>query len=42
MVELFHELMDALFWEGYACQLAEEDPERYTFELNQFLDTYRN
>lgn len=40
MIDLFHEFLDGLFWDGYAEQLAADNPERYTFELNQFLDNY--
>lgn len=40
MIELFHELMAGLYWEGYAEELAATDPERYTFELNDFLTQY--
>lgn len=42
MVEIFNEFLDSLYWEGYARQLAAENPERYDFELNQFLNNYEN
>lgn len=40
MVEAFSDLMDSLYWEGYAEQLAEDNPQAYTFELENFLKAY--
>lgn len=40
MYEQFIELTDQLFWEGYAEQLAKDDPARFQFELNDFLNAY--
>ena len=40
MIELFIEYLDSIYWEGYAQQLASDNPQAYTFELNQFLDNY--
>lgn len=40
MIELFIELTDQLFWEGYAEQLATESPTIFQQELNKFLDSY--
>jgi hypothetical protein len=40
MIELFIEFTDQIFWEGYAQQLAEINPHRYTAEFNDFLNTY--
>ena len=40
MYELFIELTDGLFWEGYAQELAETDPKRFTLEFNESLNTY--
>ncbi|WP_262884803.1 hypothetical protein [Pedobacter puniceum] len=40
MTALFIEFTNQIFWEGYAEQLAENDPKRYTLELNDFLNTY--
>ena len=40
MYELFIALTDQLFWDGYAEQLAKENPEVFDFELNEFLNTY--
>jgi hypothetical protein len=42
MYEQFIELMGQLYWDGYAEQLAKEDPERFWFEFNDFMDTYQN
>lgn len=40
MYDLFIELTDQLFYEGYAEQLAKENPSLFQFELNDFLNTY--
>lgn len=40
MYELFIELTDQIFWEGYAENLANENPQAFNFEFNQFLNTY--
>lgn len=40
MYELFVELNDQLFYEGYAEQLAKENPALFQFEFNEFLNTY--
>jgi hypothetical protein len=40
MYELFIELTDQLFYEGYAEQLAQSDPQKFQFEFNDFLNTY--
>jgi hypothetical protein len=42
MYEQFIELTDQIFWEGYAEQLAKEDPERFAQEITEFLNTYQN
>lgn len=42
MYELFIELMNQIFWEGYAEQLADENPQAYNFEFDNFLNTYGN
>lgn len=42
MIELFIEVTDQLFWEGYAEQLSKENPERFTIELNDFLNNYKS
>lgn len=40
MLDLFIELTDQLFWEGYARALAEENPALFQFEFNEFLNNY--
>ena len=40
MYEQFIELTDQLFWEGYAEQLAHDNPARFQLELNDFLNNY--
>lgn len=40
MIEAFHDYLDSLYFEGYARQLAEQFPERYNYELNEFLNAY--
>lgn len=42
MYEQFIELTDQLFWEGYAEQLAQENPAQFQMELCEFLNTYQN
>ena len=37
VVEAFVELLDSLNFQGYARMLAEERPEAYQFEFEQFL-----
>lgn len=41
MYEQFVELTDKLFWDGYTEQLARENPERFQFELTDFLNNYQ-
>jgi len=40
MFEAFIEFIDAIYWDGYGEQLAEHNPEAFTFELNQFFNAY--
>jgi hypothetical protein len=40
MLELFIELTDQIFWEGYAQQLSRERPETFQQELREFMDSY--
>lgn len=40
MVEAFMELTDQLFWAGYAKQLAEENPEQFQREYEEFFSNY--
>jgi hypothetical protein len=41
-IELFIELTNNIFWDGYAEQLSKENPARFNMELNQFFDHYGN
>jgi hypothetical protein len=38
MYELFIELMNQLFWDGYAEQLAKENPAMFQLEFNEFAN----
>lgn len=38
MYELFIELLNQIFWEGYAEQLAVDNPAEFQFEFNEFLN----
>lgn len=40
MIEAFFEFIDSIYWNGYAEQMAEENPEKFNFELNEFLNSY--
>jgi hypothetical protein len=40
MLELFIELTNQIFWEGYAHQLALEQPALYQYELAEFISNY--
>lgn len=40
MYELFIELLDQLFWEGYAEQLAQDNPAVFQMELAEFINNY--
>lgn len=42
MLELFIELTDQIFWDGYAQQLAIESPKNFQQELNEFMDSHNN
>lgn len=42
MYELFIELINQIFWEGYAEQLAIENPAMFQTEFNDFLNNYNN
>ncbi|WP_158995143.1 hypothetical protein [Mucilaginibacter sp. L196] len=41
MYEQFIELTNQIFWEGYAEQLAQENPARFQMEFNDFINTYQ-
>ena len=40
MIEAFVDFVDGIYWQGYAEKLAEEDPEKFNFELNDFFENY--
>jgi hypothetical protein len=42
MLELFIELTNQIFWDGYAEQLAKEDPAGFQIELTEFINSYNN
>ncbi|MGY4385646.1 hypothetical protein ACVWYN_002692 [Pedobacter sp. UYP24] len=39
MYEDFFQLLDQIYWDGYAEQLAFDNPEKLYFELDQFLNS---
>lgn len=41
MNELFIELIDQIFWEGYAEQLAQDNPQGFQDEFINFLNIYQ-
>jgi len=42
MYELFIEVTDQLFWEGYAEQLAKDNPAQFQMELAEFINLYND
>ena len=42
MIDLFIEVTDQLFWQGYTEQLSKDDPQRFSMELNDFLNNYHS
>lgn len=38
--ELFRELYDDLFWEGFTSELKVNEPDRYQYELAEFIGIY--
>ncbi len=40
MLEIFIELTNQIFWEGYAQELAKESPAVFQSEFNDFLNNY--
>ncbi|SDH53783.1 hypothetical protein SAMN05192573_110149 [Mucilaginibacter gossypii] len=42
MLQLFIELTNQIFWEGYAEQLAKENPAVFQRELADFVDCYNS
>jgi hypothetical protein len=42
MIQLFIELTNQIFWEGYAEQLAKDNPEAFNRELREFENLYNS
>jgi hypothetical protein len=42
MYEAFIELTNQIYWEGYAEQLAKENPAQFQLELKDFFNNYQN
>lgn len=42
MLELFIELTNQIFWDGYAEQLAGENPAAFQIEFTDFINSYNN
>ncbi len=42
MLELFIELTNQIFWDGYAQQLAKENPAVFNMELAEFMNLYNS
>ena len=40
MIEIFIELTNQIFWEGYAEQLAKYNPAQFQMELAEFQNCY--
>jgi hypothetical protein len=40
MIEEFIEIINQLYWDGYAEQLVKDDPEAFTNQYNEFLNNY--
>ena len=40
MLDAFHDHLSQLFWEGFADQLLKEEPDRYEWELAEFVKIY--
>ena len=40
LIEIFHEYLDAIFYEGYSLQIAEDYPELYEWEYLVFIEIY--
>lgn len=40
MIEAFVEFVDGIYFDGYAKHMAKEEPEKFNFELNEFLNNY--
>jgi len=42
MYDLFIDLTNQIFWDGYAEQLAQENPAVFQMELADFMNSYNN
>lgn len=42
MLEIFIELTNQIFWEGYAEQLAKDNPAAFQIELAEFMNLYNS
>lgn len=40
LIEVFVDLIDAIYYPGYAEKLAVDDPQKFNFEFNEFLNQY--
>ena len=40
LIEIFHEYLDQLYWDGYADYLLQNDEKTYQFEYDQFSRIY--
>lgn len=40
MYEFFIELLNQIFWEGYAEQMAKDSPAAFQYEFNEFANSY--
>jgi hypothetical protein len=40
MIDAFVEFLDSIYYEGYAMHTALDDPGRFTFEFNEFIENY--
>lgn len=41
-LEIFIELTNQIFWEGYAEQLAISNPAQFNYELSEFMNLYNS
>jgi hypothetical protein len=41
IIEIFIELTNQIFWEGYAEQLAKDNPAVFQMELAEFMNCYK-
>ena len=40
MIDAFHDHLSQIYWEGFADQLLNDDPDRYQWEFNDYLSVY--